>query len=163
MYAGHHSKWIDVKIKFVEWMGLSLGTHFPDDQLSKFMHRFQPGAIVPSLNHVTPLTHSKGWWGRGCGEEGLWLTLSPPSREDSAARPLDRNIRPWTKSSSSYASLKNVLTILMNLYVRINSKRIEKIILTHTLWVIFGIIQNMALKILYIYIYIYMQIRSMTW
>jgi len=59
IYAGHHSRWIDVKIKFVEWMRLSLGTHFPDDQLSKFMHRFQLGAIVPSLNHVTPLTHSK--------------------------------------------------------------------------------------------------------
>ena len=44
MYAGYHSRWIDVKIKFVEWMGLSLGTHFPDDQPSKFMLQFQPGA-----------------------------------------------------------------------------------------------------------------------
>jgi len=59
IYAGRHSRWIDAKIKFLEWMRLSLGTHFPDDQLSKFMLRFQPGAIVPSLNHVTPLTHSK--------------------------------------------------------------------------------------------------------
>ena len=59
MYAGHHSRWIDVKIKFVEWMRLSLGTHFPDDQLSKFMLQFQPGGIAPSLNHVTALSHSK--------------------------------------------------------------------------------------------------------
>lgn len=69
IYARHHSRWIDGKIKFVEWMRLSLGTHFPDDQLSMFMHWFQSGAIVPSLKHVTPLTHS---WGRGAGGgEGL--------------------------------------------------------------------------------------------
>jgi len=95
IYAGHHSRWIDVKIKFVEWMRLSLGTHFPDDQLSKFMLRFQPGAIVPSLNHATPLTHSKE-------KKGLWLILSPASGEDSVARSLDINIRTRVKSDISY-------------------------------------------------------------
>ena len=93
IYAGYHSRWIDVKIKFVEWMWLSLGTHFPDDQLSKFMLRFQPGAIVPSLNHVTPLTHSKGR-----GNKRPWLILRPASGDDSAATSLDRNIRSWVKS-----------------------------------------------------------------
>jgi hypothetical protein len=116
-YAGHHSRWIDVKIKFVEWMRLSLGTHFPDNQLSKFMFRSQSGAIVPSLNHVTPFTHSKK------KKEGWWLILSPASGKVSAARRIDRKVRPWVQSDFPLPPSKYFLKILTKLNVLIYSKR----------------------------------------
>jgi hypothetical protein len=51
MYSGRQSRWIDVEIKFVEWMRLSLETHCRPDWLSKSMLQFEP-------HPVTTLSHS---------------------------------------------------------------------------------------------------------
>jgi hypothetical protein len=67
MYSGREGRWIDVKIKFVEWMRLSLDMGFRPYWLSAFMLQFEPRRVstFTQSRHVrTNTAVSPRYWSR---------------------------------------------------------------------------------------------------